>query len=169
MSCTEASASPQHSFSETEKTERMLRAQRQSMNAWPPAVSPAWVTFIPQQPAESWKGRRSLPSQLQTCFFLRTQQVITQQDKRCLGTMQSKEALKFHHGVFAFLRDKQDQTSLHRRDTGRALIHLATVGQSLPCRTYDSNVHTGRSRFLKVTTIFVEIHVFNVGSWERGH
>ena len=168
MSCTEASVSPQHSCSENEKTERMLRAQRQSMNAWPPAVSPR-VTFIPQQPAESWKGRWSLPSQLQTCFFLRIQQVITQQDKRCLGTMQSKEALKFHHGVFAFLRDKQDQTSLCRRDTGRALIHLATVGQTLLCRTYDSNVHTGRSCFLKLTTIFVEIHVFNVGSWERGH
>ena len=83
--------------------------------------------------------------------------------------MQSKEALKFHHGVFALLRDKQDQTSLHRRDTGRALIHLATVGQSFPCRTYVSNMHTGRIQFLKVTKIFVEIHVFNVGSFERGH
>ena len=49
------------------------------------------------------------------------------------------------------------------------LIHLATVGQSLPRRTYDSNMHTGRSRFLKVATIFVEIHVFSVGNWERRH
>ena len=142
----------------------MLRAQRQSTNAWPPAVSPARLTFTPQQPAESWKARGPLPSQLQTSFFLRTQQVITEQGKRCLGTMQSKEALKFHHGVFALLRDKQDQTSLHRRDTGRALIHLATVGQSFPCRTYVSNMHTGRTQFLKVTKIFVEIHVFNVGN-----
>ena len=156
-------------FQRLRRLKWMLRAQRQSTNAWPPAVSPAREMLTPQQPAESWKGRRSLPSQLQTCFFLRTQQVITQQDKRCLGTMQSKEALKFHHGVFAFLRDKHDQTSLRRRDTGRALIHLATVGQSHLCRTYDSNVHNGRSHFLKLTTIFVEIHIFNVGGWERGH
>ena len=89
------------------------------------ALSPAQVTFIPQQPAESWKGRWSLPSQLQTCFFLRTQQVITQQGKRCLGTMQSKEFLKFHHGVFASLRDKQNQTRLNTRGTGRAFNVLS--------------------------------------------
>ena len=44
------------------------------------------------------------------------------------------------------------------------LIHLATVGQSFPCRTYVSNMHTGRIQFLKVTKIFVEIHVFYVGN-----
>ena len=115
-------------FQRLRRLKRMLRAQRQSTNAWPPAVSPAWMTFIPQQPAESWKGRRSLPSQLQTCFFLRTQQVITQQGKRCLGTMQSKEALKFHHGVFASLRDKQNQTRLNRRGTDRAFNTFSNSG-----------------------------------------
>ena len=131
MNYTEASASPQHSFSETEKTEVMLRAQRQSTSAWPPAVSPAWMTFIPQQPAESWKARGPLPSQLQTSFFLRTQQVITEQGKRCLGTMQSREVLKFHHGVFASLRDKQDQTRLNRRGTGRAFNTFSNSGTEL--------------------------------------
>ena len=113
------------------RLKQMLRAQRQSTNAWPPALSPAQVTFIPQQPAESWKGRWSLPSQLQTCFFLRTQQVITQQGKRCLGTMQSKEVLKFHHGVFASLRDKKDQTRLNRRGTGRDFNTFSNIGTEL--------------------------------------
>ena len=44
------------------------------------------------------------------------------------------------------------------------LIHLATLGQSFPCRTYVRNLHTGRIQFLKVTKIFVEIHLFNVGN-----
>ena len=44
------------------------------------------------------------------------------------------------------------------------LIHLATVGQSFPRRTYVSNIHIGREQFLKVTKIFVEIDVFNVGN-----
>ena len=131
MNYTEASASPQHSCSETEKTEAMLRAQRQSTNAWPPAVSPARVTFTAQQPAESWKARGPLPSQPQTCFFLRTQQVITQQGKRCLGTMQSREVLKFHQGVFASLRDKQNQTRLNRRGTGRDFNTFSNSGTEL--------------------------------------
>ena len=96
-------------FQRLRRLKRMLRAQRQSTSAWPPAVSPARVTFTAQQPAESWKARGPLPSQLQTSFFLRTQQVITEQGKRCLGTMQSREVLKFHHGVFVSLRDKKDK------------------------------------------------------------
>ena len=43
-------------------------------------------------------------------------------------------------------------------------MYLATVRQSFPRRTYVSNMHTGRIQFLKVTKIFVEIHVFNVGN-----
>ena len=109
-------------FQRLRRPKWMLKVQRQSTNDWPLAVSPARVTFTPQQPAESWKAWGSLPSQLQTCFFLRTQQVVTEHGRMCVGTMQSKEVLKFHHDVFASLRDKQDQTSLHRRDAGRALI-----------------------------------------------
>lgn len=107
MKHTEASASPQHSFPENEKTDVDAEGTETEHAAWPLAVSPARVTFTPQQPAESWKGRGSLPHA--DCFFLRTQQVITEQGKRCLGTVQSKEVLKFHHGVFASLRDKIKQ------------------------------------------------------------
>ena len=42
------------------------------------------------------------------------------------------------------------------------------MGQSHPPRTYVSNVQTGRSQFLKVTKIFVEIRVFNVGILKEG-
>ncbi len=99
-----------------EKNEVHAIAQSSPIRMWPLAVSPA---LIPQQPAESWKGRGLPQCQLQTCFVLRTQQVITEHGRTFLGTMQSKEFLTFHHDVFAPLKDKQNKTCLNRRDTGR--------------------------------------------------
>ena len=148
-------------FQRMRRLKWMLRARRQRANAWPLAVSPSRVTFTPLEPAESWKAQGSLPHA--DYFFLRTQQVITEQGKRCLGTMQCKEVLKFHHGVFASFRDKIKQDWIEGTQAG-LLIHLATGGQSFPCRIYVCNVQTGRIQFLKERKIFMEIHVFNAGN-----
>lgn len=99
-----------------EKIEVHAIAQSSPRKTWPLAVSPA---LIPQQPAQSWKGRGLPQCQLQTSFLLRTQQVIAEQGRIFLGKMQSKEFLTFHHDVFAPLKDKQNKTCLNRRDTGR--------------------------------------------------
>ena len=94
-------------FQRLRRLKRMLRAKTEH-EGLATSCGPSTGDAHPTAACRVLEGTRSLLSQLQTCVFLRTQQDIREQGKRCLGTMQSKEVPKFHYGVFASLRDKHN-------------------------------------------------------------
>ena len=65
------------------------------------------------------KWMRVFQCQLQSCFLLRIQQVVTEQRRIFLGTMPFKEFLTFHHDVASSKDEQNKAIKLNRRDTGR--------------------------------------------------
>ena len=164
MNYTEASASPQHSCSETEKTEADAESRdRARMPGHQLCPQHGWRSHHSSLQSP---GRHEGHSR-HSCRLVSSLGPSKLSHSRTRGAWGQCNPRKFLNSI---------TVSLHLWDTNKIkqdwiegahaglLIHLATVGQSFPRRTNVRNMHTGRIQFLKVTKIFVEIHVFNVGN-----